>query len=170
MKLLTIIAALFFVQTSIYTLSVSSIDGGTINFSNYQNKKIVLINIATGSQLAEQLNDIEAFYQQHKDSIMVIAFPSNSFGNESGNNIQINQTLQNTYQVHFPVASLSSVSGENANAVYKWLQDIQQNGSMNGVIKKDFQKFLIDESGMLVGVFAPSVKLTSPEFTNAISQ
>lgn len=170
MKLLTIVAAFFLLQTSIYTLTVPSINGGTINFNNYQNKKIVLINIATGSQLADQINDIEAFYQQHKDSIVVVAFPSNSFGNEAGSNAQILQTLQNTYHVHFSVAALSSVSGANANAIYQWLQSEDQNGSMSGTIKKDFQKFLVNESGMLVGVFAPSVKLTSPEFLNAINQ
>jgi glutathione peroxidase len=170
MKLLTIVAAFFLWQTSIYTISVPSIDGGTINFNNYQNKKILLVNIATGSQLADQINDLETFYQQHKDSVVVVAFPSNSFGNESGDNAEIRQLLQNTYHVHFPVAGLSAVNGDNANTVYQWLQKQELNGSMNGVIKKDFQKFLINESGILVGVFASSVKLNSQEFLSSIFQ
>ncbi len=74
----------FFIQiTSIYSFDVQTINKGTIHLSDYTNKKILLVNIATGSEYANQLQSLEQLYQTYKDSLVVIAFPSNSFGNEN---------------------------------------------------------------------------------------
>jgi glutathione peroxidase-family protein len=40
---------------------------------------------------------------------------------------------------------------------------------MQGEIKADFQKYLIDESGKLVGVFAPGVSPLDSQIRDAIS-
>lgn len=169
MKLLTILISAFLIQTSIYTLSVNKIDGSVINISSYEHKKILLVNIATGSQYSNQINELETFYQLHKDSIVVIGFPSNNFGYETNSNEQLGTILHTTYHVTFPIAAISSVSGANANPIYQWLQSREANGSMNGNVKGDFQKFLVNESGVLVGVFSPVVSVASQEFLEAIN-
>src|SRR5687768_12536101 len=40
--------------TSIYSFTINNTDGNVINFTDFQNKKILLVNIATGSERAGQ--------------------------------------------------------------------------------------------------------------------
>ena len=71
---------------SFYSLSVPSIArDATIRFNTFQNKKVLLVNTATASPSAYQLQKLQQLYLQHKDSMVIIAFPSNSFGNEPRN-------------------------------------------------------------------------------------
>jgi glutathione peroxidase len=107
---------------SIYSLSVADVNDGSINFNDYRGKKILIVNTATGNTAAnQQLVQLQQLYQQHQDSLIVIAFPSNSFGNQSGTNAQIKALMQGTYGVTFPIAVKSWVRGDSANIVYQWL-------------------------------------------------
>ena len=154
---------------SIYSLTITTAGGNTISLSQFQGKKILLVNIATNSPRAGQLAKLEQLYQQHKDSLVVIAFPSNSFGNEPRGNVAIDSFCHNTYHVSFLVATKEAVSGTGIQPVYQWLTTLGQNGVMNGTILGDFLKFLVDKNGNLVGVFAPSVDLMGSEIQNAIT-
>jgi glutathione peroxidase len=80
-KLLIIIfGAVLLFEASIYSYEAPSINGGVIDFDSYRGKKIFIVNIATGSSRASQLSELEQLYQMHKDSMVVIGFPSNTFG------------------------------------------------------------------------------------------
>ncbi len=163
-----LIATVIITSVSIYTLSVPAINGGSINFADYQNKKIFIVNTATGSNGAAQIAELQQLYLQHQDSLVVIAFPSNSFGHEPANNASIESIMQNTYGATFPIAAKSVVKGDTANSVYKWLADKLQNGRVNGKARTDFYKFLIDKQGLVVGVFDSSVSPLSNKVQQAI--
>lgn len=54
--MLKIFLAFFIVlQTSFYSLQFTSTVGSQVNLSNYQGKKVLLVNIATGSDKIGQL-------------------------------------------------------------------------------------------------------------------
>ncbi|WP_407524602.1 hypothetical protein PDL71_01915 [Lacibacter sp. MH-610] len=152
---------------SIYTLSVPAISTGAINFQNYQGKKILLVNIATSGSNLEQLTELEQFYQLHKDSVVVIGFPSNSFGNTTQTNTGIKQFLD-SYGITFPIAAKSDVDDVNANTVYKWLANAADNGSHEVEITEDFQKVLIGKTGKIKGVFSAALHLQSQFISNAL--
>jgi len=154
--------------TSIYTYRVTGIENNQIVFNQYQNKKILLVNTATGSNLASQLTQLQQLYQQHQDSVIVIAFPSNSFGNEPGNNAAIRSAMRTTYGITFPIAIKSPVIGDSANVIYQWLGNKTMNGIMNGKTQGDFQKYLVDFGGKIVAEFGGDVSPTSPAILNAI--
>ena len=154
---------------SIYSLSVADVNNGSINFNNYRNKKILIVNTATGNtQANQQLAQLQQLYLQHQDSLIVIAFPSNSFGHEPGTNEQIKTLMQGTYGVSFPIAVKSWVRGDSANIIYQWLGSKLQNEVMDGKTKRDFQKYLIDGSGSIVAKFDSSVSPISASVQNAI--
>jgi glutathione peroxidase len=153
---------------SIYSLHVDRMSGGTIDINTYQGKKILLVNIGTGSEYVSQLYDLENFYQTHQDSIVVIGFPSNDFGHESNVDSLLEDVIRNTYHVSFPIAAISHVHGAQANPVFQWLEHQSQNGSMNAIVQTDFQKFFLNRSGDLIGAFAPQVRIDSSEFLNVI--
>lgn len=155
-------------ESSIYNYQVPAIDGGTIDFNNYRGKKIFLVNIATGSGYASQLPALEQLYQRHKDSMVVIGFPSNSFGNEPLTDGQIAHSLRNTYGITFPLAAKQVVIGDSAHAVYKWLASKEENGVLRSRIRGDFQKYLLNRQGKLVGIFDTATAPLSERIQSAI--
>lgn len=156
---------------SIYSLSVADTNNGSINFNSYHDKKILIVNTATGNTAAnQQLVQLQQLYQQHQDSLVVIAFPSNSFGNQPGTNAEIKALMQGTYGVTFPIAAKSWVRGDSANIVHQWLSNKLQNEMMNSKTIRDYQKYLIDGTGRLVAKFDSSVSPLSAKIQDAISR
>jgi glutathione peroxidase len=157
--------------TSFYSLSFTTIDGNTINMSSYSGKKILLVNIATSApQTVPQLQGLQQLHQQYKDSLVIIGFASNSFGHEGSTNAQIKQFCQQQYGVSFQLAALSNVYGAGIHPVYNWLTNQTENGVMNGGIKNDFQKYLINKQGQLIGVFAAGVNPMDNAIIQAVTE
>src|SRR5436305_972758 len=111
---------------SIYNFSVVDHTGNTINLNQFSGKKILFVNTASGGQYAEQYSSLETLYQKYKDSLVIIATPSNSFGHETGNI----QQIINQYNIHFIVTDTQSVIGNNQAPIYEWLTQVIKNGIM----------------------------------------
>lgn len=156
--------------TNFYDLQFTDTDGNTVNMSSYQNKKILLVNIATGSPKVGQLAGLQQLQQTYGDSLVIIVFPSNSFGNETRTDAGIKEFCQNNYSATFKIAAKNAVTGAGAQSVYYWISHASQNGVMDAVMAKDFQKFLIGKDGTLTGVFGSALDPMSPEIVNAITQ
>ena len=54
--------------------------------------------------------------------------------------------------------------------IYHWLTKKEYNGYDNSSVKWNFQKYLINEQGKLVGVFGSKVKPESEELVSAIEK
>jgi glutathione peroxidase len=157
------------VQSSIYNYQFNSITGETVSMNAYRGKKILLVNIATGSQRATQLTALQELYSTHNDKLVVIGFPSNSFGNESHSNTVIKDICLSQYGVSFPLSAVSPVSGANLSGVYQWFANSNENGTGSFTLTADFQKFLINEQGKLIGIYSPSVLPTDPAIVDAVN-
>ncbi len=166
-KIFCLLAGIYFF-TGFYDYPVKDINGADINLSSFTGKKILVVNTASKSMYTGQYAQLEQLYQKYKDSLVIIAFPSNSFGNETGDNMQIKKFISNRYNTHFIIAEKTIVAGENQCPLYKWLTHTDLNGMMNNAVNNDFYKFLIDGSGRLVGAFVPTVDPMSDELQNAI--
>jgi glutathione peroxidase len=152
-----------------HSLSFQDGDGNTISMSSFQNKKVLIVNIGTGSDKVSQLTQLQQLQQQYADSLVVIVFPSSSFGHESRSNAEIKQFCQTGYNSTFLIAAKSSVAGINVNPVFSWLSQRSQNGEMDAPTGNDFQKFLVTRDGMLVGVFSSKTSPLDSELIEAIN-
>jgi glutathione peroxidase len=155
-------------SVSIYTFTSNGINNQEINFNDFRGKKILIVNIATSGEHIQQLAELEQLYQQYQDSLVVVAFPSNSFGNESHSNAELLTIIQNTYHLSFPVSELVSVTGEEAHAVYRWIASQDDNGVLHSTVKEDFKKYLISSTGNIIGIFAGQVSPLDTKLTNAV--
>jgi glutathione peroxidase len=155
---------------SFYTLSTGTIDGGNINFSAYVGKKVLIVNTAINTTDTVQYRKLELLYQKYKDSLVVIAIPSNSFGNSPGSNASIKTFIQSNYNVHYTLGSKTDVKGVGISPLYSWLADISKNGSMNSTVKADFYKYLIDKDGTLIGIFNEKTDPMGSAIRQAIEQ
>jgi glutathione peroxidase len=154
---------------SIYSLQITDIDGISIPMSNFQGKKILLINIASGSNKVNQLHELRTLQQQYADSLVIIAFPSNSFNNEPFINAEIKNFCDTGYQSNFIITSKCSVSGSTAHPIFQWLASKNANGDIDAPAQADFQKFLIDENGKVISVLSPKIRPMDPDMVNAIT-
>ena len=158
-----------FYLSSIYSFQVTDIDNGTIDFNDFQGKKILLVNIATGSSQVSQLGELEQLKQAYSDSLVIIAFPSNTFGHESRSNIDIKQFCQSQYNTTFRLAGKGSVLGGDIQPLYNWVTHQSENGVLNNDVAADFQKYLVDKDGSLIGVFGSDVSPMDSTIQNAIT-
>jgi glutathione peroxidase len=152
-----------------YSLSFTDINGATINMSSYQGKKIMIVNMATSSNKVNQLIGLQQLKQQYGDSLVVILFPSNSFGNENRTNAQIKQFVQSNVGNGFVIASKSNVTGNSANSVFAWLNSKVNNGDVDAVAGSDFEKYLIGKTGNLIGVYSPKIIPTDATIKTTIT-
>jgi glutathione peroxidase len=154
----------------IYSLSFTDSQGNLVRLSSFKGKKILLVNTATGSSRAGQYSGLEQLYQNYKDSLVIIAFPSNDFGHESGADSVIRQAVTGRFGIHYILAGKAAVSGVRQPPIFQWLTDSTLNGRASNPVGNDFFKFLVDGSGNWVGVFSDQVDPLSPELVNAIKQ
>ena len=159
----------FFTSPDIYAFSVPAIGGGTaINFSDYRGKKILIVNTSSNSNFTPQYARLEQLYQRYKDSLVIIAFPSNDFNHEPGSEQSILSFVQNTYSIHYLLAGKTGVTGAGQSDLYKWLTTRDANGSMSSIVQYDFQKYLIGSDGHLMGYFTGAMDPMDATIQNAV--
>jgi glutathione peroxidase len=89
---------------------------------------------------------------------VIVGFPANNFGSqEPGSNEQIAKFCQLNYGVTFPMMSKISVKGNDMDKVYQFLTQKSKNGLQDSEVEWNFQKYLINEEGILVKVLSPRV-------------
>ena len=143
---------------NIYEFNVPSIEGGTIDFSAFKGKKILVVNTASECGFTPQYDGLEKLYKEHRDKLVVVGFPANNFGGqEPGSNEEIQQFCKLRYGVTFPLAAKVDVVGENRHPLFKWLTSKEENGVMDASIEWNFTKFLLDENGKLLASFESSL-------------
>ncbi len=154
---------------SIYDFKVESLEGGVIDFAQYKGKKILVVNTASKCGYTPQYEGLEKLYETYKEKLVIIGFPANNFMyQEPGNNTEIISFCQKNYGVTFPMAAKIDVKGKKIHPLYIWLTQKRYNNFSDNHVKWNFQKYLIDEKGNLVEVFAPGVEPMSEEIVNAI--
>jgi len=156
----------FFVSTdgSIYNFKVPGLEGGTIDFSKFKGKKILVVNTASKCGLTPQYDELEKLYKEHSDKLVIVGFPANNFaGQEPGTNTEIAEFCKKNYGVSFPMAEKVSVKGDDIAPIFKYLVDEAARKGIKDPISWNFTKFLLDEKGELVTVFSPKTKPLSEE-------
>lgn len=141
---------------SLYDYKMTDIDGNTFDMSELKGKKVLLVNTATECGYHPQLTDMEKLYEDYKDELVIVAIPSNDFGNkEPGTNEEIKKVVKEDYGATYPIMQKTSVTGENEAPIYEWLTKKDLNGTMDTEVSWNFQKYMIDENGQIVGIVDP---------------
>lgn len=151
-----------------YDFTVTTIDGKQLDLSTFKGKKVLVVNTASKCGNTPQYKDLEELYEKYgDDSFTIIGFPANNFGQqEPGSNDEIKEFCTVNYGVTFPMMAKISVKGDDMNPVYKWLTSKDENGVMDSEVTWNFQKYMVDENGHLVGFLKPK---ESPKSEKIIS-
>ncbi len=153
---------------NIYDVTVKDMDGKEVKLSEYKGKVLLIVNVASQCGYTKQYEGLEKIYEQYKDKgFEILAFPSNDFGEqEPGTNEEIRQFCESKFNVKFKLFDKVNVLGDSKIALYDRLTN---NSEPTGEISWNFEKFLIDKNGDIVGRYKSKVTPESDEFTSAIT-
>ena len=156
-------------NNSIYKISIKSIGGEEINFSDFKGKKILIVNVASECGFTNQYTGLQELHETYKDELVVIGVPCNQFGGqEPGDANQIQSFCEKNYGVEFLITEKIDVKGANQHPLYAWLTKKDLNGKKSSTVKWNFQKYLIDEEGNLIEYYYSITKPLSKKITSQI--
>ncbi len=181
MKYITYCIALFILhvtssslhsQKNFYDFTVYDIQGKEFEFAQLQGKKVLVVNTASKCGLTPQYADLEKLYEKYgSNKFVIIGFPSNDFAKqEPGTNEDIAAFCSSKYEISFPMMSKITVKGNEIHPLYRWLTEESENGLEDSKVSWNFQKYMIDEKGMLVGHVSPRKKPDCKEIVDWITE
>ncbi|MEO5967945.1 MAG: glutathione peroxidase [Ferruginibacter sp.] len=145
--------------SSFYNLKTEMNNNSVLDFEYLKNKKILIVNTASECGYTQQYESLQQLHTQMGERLTIIGFPSNDFAKqEQRNDNQIEEFCKINFGVTFLLAKKSGVlKNETQNEVFKWLTSKEQNGWNDSAPKWNFCKYLIDETGNLIGVYQSGV-------------
>ena len=136
-----------------FDFKINSINGEELDLSIFENKTILLVNVASKCGFTKQYDGLQNLYDDYKDKgLVVIGVPSNQFGGqEPGTETEIKNFCETNFNITFPITSKYDVKGDNAHPIYLLAKDTYGKSS---VPKWNFHKILINKEGKVVDTFA----------------
>lgn len=150
----------------LYTIGINSLKDTPINLEEFKGKKILFVNVASKCGFTKQYKELQQLSETYKENLVVIGLPCNQFGNqEPGNTSQIESFCTLNYGVTFLITEKIEVKGSNQHPLYSWLTKKTLNSVKSSTVKWNFQKYLVDEQGLLIDYFYSLTKPLSRKIT-----
>lgn len=178
-------------MTQVQEIPLRRIDGSPASLKDFGGNVLLVVNVASKCGLTPQYEGLEKLYEKYRErGLFVLGFPANDFGaQEPGSNQEIAEFCQTRFAVDFPMFEKISVKGSEQHPLYRELitRQPQAEGSEDGALGKklaarglgpqeasdvlwNFEKFLVDRQGNVVGRFAPDVTPDNPLLVSAIER
>ena len=155
-------------MTTISEIPLTTIDGSTTSLAEYDDKVVLIVNVASRCGLAPQYEKLEELQKTYGDrGFTVLGFPSNQFLQELGSTEAIKEYCSLTWGVTFPMFDKVKVNGKNAHPLYQELVKTPDAAGKAGKVKWNFEKFVITPDGE-VHRFRPTTEPDAPEIVDLI--
>ena len=153
-------------QSLAYDYSFKSIDGNLVKLSDFKEKIIIVVNVASRCGYTPQYNDLQKIWSDYKGkNVIIIGVPTNNFKQEPGSNKEIKDFCETNFGVNFPMTEKTNVIGKEAHPFYKWAR---KEYGIAAIPKWNFHKIIIGKNGKVIETFASFTKPTSKKFLNTI--
>lgn len=168
-------------------ISFNMNDGSAASLADWRGKVVLLVNVASKCGLTHQYEGLEALYRARRDDgLVVLGVPANDFkAQEPGSDAEILDFCRTTYDVSFPLAAKTVVTGAGKHPLYAelirtipdaqgegpWRERLEGFGITTNVrpeVQWNFEKFLIGRDGQLRARFAPDVAADDARLIAAI--
>jgi len=149
-----------------YDFKIESISGEIIDFKDYENKVILLVNTASHCGFTKQYEELQNLWEKYKSKgFIVFGVPSNSFNQEKNNDDEIKKFCEVNFNVNFPLSTLTNVKGSNSHEIFKWAKE---NHGKSAIPKWNFHKILINKLGKVEETYSSFTKPTSKKLIDKI--
>jgi glutathione peroxidase len=152
-----------------YDFEFKDLDGSSLSLSEYKDKIIIVVNVASQCGFTKQYSDMQKIWEKYeKDGIVMIGVPSNDFGQqEPGSNQEIKNFCEAKFGITFPMTEKVSVKGIAAHPFYLWAK---KNYGSSAEPKWNFHKIIIDRSGKVSETFSSITNPSSKKFTEVLEK
>ena len=148
--------------------SFKDTDGNIINLSDYKNKVILIVNVASRCGFTNQYKDLQSLWTEYKEKdLIVIGVPSNNFRQEPGSNKEIKNFCQTTFGIDFPITEKIDVIGNNSHPFFVWAK---KNYGTGAIPKWNFHKIIVGKNGKIVNTFSSLTNPGSSKFVSSIEK
>lgn len=150
---------------TIYSFSVKDADLNEVSLKTFQNKVLLIVNVASFCGLTYQYKGLENIYKKYANKgLEILGFPCNQFGfQEPGTNEEIKDFCESNYGVTFRIMNKINVNGANADPFYNFLKEQKPGVIETPQIKWNFTKFLINRDGYVVERLGPQAEIEEIE-------
>jgi glutathione peroxidase len=123
-----------------------------VDLSQYRGKVVLIVNTASKCGFTKQYDALEDLFQRYRDrGLVVLGFPSNDFmKQEPGSDDEIESFCRVNHGVTFPLFPKAPVTGQAIQPVFQALTT-KGPRELRGKVRWNFEKFLLDREGRLVG-------------------
>ena len=172
--LIGLIVFMFFFKNSVmanydkvfYDFEIESISGKIIDFNEYKNKVVLIVNTASYCGFTKQYEELQELWDKYKSKgLIVLGVPSNSFNQEKKNNSEVKEFCEVNFNINFPLSNITEVKGKNAHELFKWAKN---NHGKSAIPKWNFHKILINKEGKIEDTFSSFTKPMSKKIINKI--
>ena len=151
-----------------FDFKIESITGELINFNDYKDKVILVVNTASYCGFTKQYEELQELWDTYKSQgLIVLGIPSNSFNQEKKNNLEIKKFCEVNFNINFPLSTITEVKGKNAHDLFKWAE---KNYGKSAVPKWNFHKILINKDGKIEDTFVSFTKPMSKKIVQKIEE
>ena len=151
-----------------FDFKIESITGELINFNDYKDKVILVVNTASYCGFTKQYEELQELWDTYKSQgLIVLGIPSNSFNQEKTNNLEIKKFCEVNFDINFPLSTITEVKGKNAHDLFKWAE---KNYGKSAVPKWNFHKILINKDGKIEDTFVSFTKPMSKKIIQKIEE
>ena len=153
-------------KKNFYNLNIESISGKIINFNDFKDKVVLIVNTASYCGFTNQYEELQGLWDKYyKSGLIVLGVPSNSFNQEKKNNSEVKEFCEVNFNITFPLSAITEVKGNDAHELFKWAKTYHGNSA---VPKWNFHKILINKEGKVEDTFSSFTKPMSKKITNKI--
>ena len=150
------------------SFSFNGIDGSAVNFKDYTNKVIVVVNVASRCGFTNQYEDLQALWTNYKDKdLIVVGVPSDNFRQEPSSNKEIKDFCETKFGIDFPMTEKTNVIGNEAHPFFTWAKE---NHGRSAVPKWNFHKIIVGKNGKVKDTFSSITNPTSKKFIASIEE
>lgn len=146
-------------MTSIYDFQATDIRGNTVDFADFKDKVLLIVNTASRCGFTPQFAGLQELHAKYHDKgLVIIGFPCNQFGGQDPDDDNgIANFCQMNYGVDFLMMSKVDVNGDDAHPIFTFLK-ASKGGIFTDGIKWNFTKFLVGKDGTVLDRYAPTTK------------
>jgi glutathione peroxidase len=177
-------------MANLFEIPLKTISGEPTTLAPFKGHVLLIVNTASKCGLTPQYEGLQKIYSTYKHcGFDVLGFPANDFaGQEPGTNEEIQNFCTTNYSVDFPLFEKVVATGPEKSPLYETLTTAQPVAQIANPKFKDelrgygltvldqpeltwnFEKFLVNRRGQIVGRFAPDMLPTDPILVQAIER
>jgi len=147
-------------MSDLHDIAVTTIDGRETTLTDWAGHVLLIVNVASECGLTEQYGTLQELQDEYAmRGFFVLGFPCNQFGGqEPGTEAEIKEFASSEFGVEFPMFAKIDVNGDDAHPLYQLLRQTPDADGEAGDVAWNFEKFVVDEAGNVVGRFRPKTQ------------